>query len=263
MDIYVEIYIPVHLIVLHLDRRSEWSELIGKTWIAPLGFGWNGIRERCTQICSQFFKWYFLTWGVDSPCFTTRLSPTAFRTPSPDKSSCSRIPSKSCVWYQWVSEQSLPSPTSKATSKEEKAKSKKKTSKKPQAKSKNKKQQAKSKSNKQSLPSPPPPALFLLLPPPFSSFLVLASSSSRAVSLLISPLLNLSPSLSGGTSPDFLQLCSFTHIWAGCGRWPSNYLGNLKALAISSCGSMPGAAQNCLNTSSRSSPPLRFPPHCL
>ena len=42
-------------------------------------------------------------------------------------------------------------------------------------------------------PSPPPPALFLLPPPPpFSSFLVRASNSSRVVSLLISPLLNLS-----------------------------------------------------------------------
>ena len=63
--------------------------------------------------------------------------------------------------------------------------------------------------SEQSVPSPPPPALFLLLPPPFSSFLVLASSSSRAVSLLISPLLNLSTSVSGETCPDFSGFAVF------------------------------------------------------
>ena len=64
--------------------------------------------------------------------------------------------------------------------------------------------------SEQSVPSPPPPALFLLLPPPFSSFLVLASSSSRAVSLLISPLLNLSTSVSSGTCPDFFLVLQYS-----------------------------------------------------
>ena len=42
-----------------------------------------------------------------------------------------------------------------------------------------------------------------------------------------------------------------------------HHLGNLKALAISSCGCTSGAVQNCLNASSRFSPPFRFCPHCL
>ena len=140
-----------------------------------------------------------ITCGVDSPCFTASLSPTARSTPSPaDK------------WPQWR-ELGSPSPPPPAPP-----------------------------------PAPPPPALFLLLPPPFSSFLLLASTSSRVVSLLMSPLLNLPAAV-------ILLWCD-----AQC-----DYLGNLNALAISSCGWMPGAAQNCLNASSSPPPPFFFSPHCL
>ena len=53
-------------------------------------------------------------------------------------------------------------------------------------------------------PPPPPPALFLLLLPPFSNFLDLASTSRRAVSLLMSPLLNLKGAVSGRNRPNVL-----------------------------------------------------------
>ena len=75
--------------VQHLDRSSEWRALIGKTWIAPRGFGWNGkLREQ--DVWHHLFSFILkstkaITWGVERPCLTARLSPTARNTPSPKK----------------------------------------------------------------------------------------------------------------------------------------------------------------------------------
>ena len=90
---------------LHLDKISDWSAFIGKTWIAPRGFGWNGLRlKKNYNWLSWVLKrsaWFVLanlqhfqhlivcdnnfTCGVESPCFTASLSPTAWSPPSPGK----------------------------------------------------------------------------------------------------------------------------------------------------------------------------------